>query len=125
MTENQKITESKKKKKTPLGVIILGIIIILSSFVYLILALAFFLLGFVVPAFAVLTTIISLIILIFGVMRFFVGIGLLKMKRKAWGSAVFIIILGMLFDMFQGQGGSFIFNFFLLIYLFFMKKHFR
>ena len=124
MTENQKRFESKKKKR-PLGVIILGIIITLSTFVYIYLALYIFNVGLVFRGIFVITAIVALIILILGIMRFFVGIGLLKMKRKAWRSALFIIIIGMILDIFQKQGGSFVFNFFLLIYLFLVKKHFR
>lgn len=123
----------KMARKRPLGVTILGIYLLFYSLIGFIIALS--LLGYggnllsngnpFGAIFGVGVMCVGLIYLAIVISRFFVAIGVLKLKRKAWKGAFIILSIGMLIDMIQGFMFAVFLGMVALIYLIFVRRHFR
>ena len=68
-------------------------------------------------------TFLGLIILVWAVIRLSMGFGLLKMRRKAWKSAIGVFIIGLIFDFFIAPG-QILLDIIIIVYLLIVKKHF-
>lgn len=120
-------------RKRPLGVTILGIYLLIYSLVGLLIALS--LLGYggdlisdsnpFGAIFGVGVMCVGLIYLFIVISRFFIAIGVLKLKRKAWKGAFIILSIGMLIDLIQGLMFAVLLGVIALVYLIFVRKHFR
>ena len=114
-------------KYRPLGVTILAVIIILTYSVIFFAALAVVLLGVSnIPRFLLiggLLTIAGIIFMIWAFLRLSVGFGLLRMKRKAWKSAMIIFGIGLLIDLFIAPG-QVLLDIIIIVYLIIVKRHF-
>lgn len=120
-------------RKRPLGVTILGIYLLIYSLVGLLIALS--MLGYggdlisdgnpFGAIFGVGVMCVGLIYLFIVISRFFIAIGVLKLKRKAWKGAFIILSIGMLIDLIQGLMFAILLGVIALVYLIFVRKYFR
>lgn len=111
----------------PLGVTILAVIIILTYSVIFIAALAVLIFGISnIPSFVLigsLLTIAGIIFMIWAFLRLSVGFGLLRLRRKAWKSAMIIFGIGLIIDLFIAPG-QVLLDIIIIVYLLIVKKHF-
>jgi hypothetical protein len=111
----------------PVGVTILAAFIIFTYGIIFLVGLAL-IFGWISPlplmwAGTEVITFLGLIILIWAAIRLSMGFGLLKMRRKAWKSAMGVFIIGLIFDFFLSPG-QILLDIIIIVYLLIVKKHF-
>lgn len=120
-----------KRKKRPLGITVLGLYIIILGLLSILMALDHMEgwdltgLGNMSAITALSPFAYGLIYSLLGISKLGVAIGVLMMKRNAWGSAFFIISVGSLFDFINGHLLAFLAGILALLYLIASKKKFR
>jgi hypothetical protein len=112
----------------PVGVTILAVFIILIYGVI-------FLAGLVVLIYGISTltqvgytgefaSIVGMFFLIWALLRLSMGFGLLKMRRRAWRSAMIVFGIGLLIDLLLTLYGQALLDVGIIVYLLVVKKHF-
>ena len=112
----------------PLGVTILAAFIIVTYSIIFIFGLAILLKGIdSIPYFWVeggALTIMGLVLLIWAFLRLSMGFDLLRLRRRAWKSAMVVFIIGLGIDLFFATGQALL-DVIVIVYLLIVKKHFR
>ena len=67
---------------------------------------------------------LGFIFLIWAFLRLSMGFGLLKMRRRAWRSAMIVFIIGIIIDLLLALQGQVILDGIIIVYLLIVKKHF-
>jgi hypothetical protein len=111
----------------PLGVTILAAIIIITYSVIFIAGLMLLLGMNTIPtavASREISSVVGIIFLIWAFVRLSMGFGLLKLRRKAWKSAMIVFGVGLLIDLiFVPQ--QVLLDIIILVYLIIVKQHFE
>lgn len=69
-------------------------------------------------------SIIGMFFLIWAFLRLSMGFGLLKMRRRAWRSAMIVFGIGLIIDLILALPGQVLLDVIILVYLLAVKKHF-
>ncbi len=117
------------KRTIPLGVTVLGIYIVLFGIAAILIALDHLQMweGFIPSSISddINPLAFGIIYLLIGISRLGVGVGVLNLKKASWKGAFIIISLGVLMDLFYGHSLYVFIGVIALLYLIYMKKHFR
>lgn len=111
----------------PVGVTILAAIIIITYSIVFLIGLAVLIWGIaVIPHIGVrggILSILGIVFLIWAFVRLSMGFGLLKLRRKAWKSAMIVFGIGLVIDLFIAPG-QLLLDIIIIVYLLIVKKHF-
>ena len=110
----------------PLGVTILAVIIIITYSIIFIAGLVLILGIYTIPSAVAsreISSIIGIIFLIWAFVRLSMGFGLLRLRRKAWRSAIIVFGIGLIIDLFIAPG-QVLLDIIIIVYLIIVKKHF-
>jgi hypothetical protein len=112
----------------PLGVTILAVFIIITYGIIFVAALAVLLYGFStltrVGLEGEVLSFLGFVFLIWALIRLSMGFGLLRMRRKAWRSAMVVFGIGIIIDLVLALPGQVLLDVIIIIYLLIVKKHF-
>ena len=112
----------------PIGVTILAAFIIITYSIIFIVGVAVLFWGVSnIPELVIsggVGIIMGIIILIWAFLRLSMGFGLLRMRRRAWKSAMVVFIIGLGIDLFFATG-QVLLDVIIIVYLLIVKRHFR
>ncbi len=112
----------------PTGVTILALFIIITYGIIFVAALVVLLYGIStlsrVGLEGEVLSFLGFIFLIWAFLRLSMGFGLLKMRRRAWRSAMIVFLIGLLIDMVLALSGQILLDVVIIIYLLAVRKHF-
>lgn len=111
----------------PLGVTILAAIIIITYSVIFIAGLMLLLGMDTIPAPIAskeISSIVGIIFIIWAFVRLSMGFGLLRLRKKAWKSAMTVFGIGLVIDFFVAQG-QMLLDIIIIVYLIIVKPHFE
>lgn len=112
----------------PIGVTILAVFIIITYSVIFLIGLAVLFMGVAaIPYVGVGGGVVmtwGIIILVFAFLRLSMGFGLLRMRRRAWKSAMIVFLIGLFIDLLITPG-QVLLDIIIIVYLLIVKRHFR
>jgi hypothetical protein len=112
----------------PLGVTILAAFIIITYGIIFVAALVVLVYGITtftrVGLEGEVMSFLGFVFLIWAFLRLSMGFGLLKMRRRAWRSAMIVFTIGLIIDLVLALSGQVVLDVVIIIYLLIVKKHF-
>jgi hypothetical protein len=112
----------------PKGVTILAVFIIITYGIIFVAALMVLLYGIStlsrVGLEGEVLSFLGFVFLIWAFLRLSMGFGLLKMRRRAWRSAMIVFIIGLLIDLVLALSGQILLDIVIILYLLAVRKHF-
>ena len=114
------------KKSTPLGVIIIAVLMLIGGIIDIIGGITAILGSpFLPPLFAAETFIIGILVLIWGIIVLMASLALMRLEPWAWSFVIIVNIINVILGIISGNYLTLVISIIVLVYMFYRKEEFK